>query len=281
MINRGLDLGRVESTSDAEKSTFQRFYATMLGRSHPGLDFWLEPAPDVLKMYRAFSNASTPSSLEGDQSFIGFAFLEYYALLGYPEGVRYITYRWQQQGLSREQVLEGLALGFLHAGPRGMDTVAAALDGFEWIVPEAPAAFPPGWSPDPDAFHSGLDFSTEEMNIDEASSLRSWYLSRLGEVPPYVSYLIRHRPAALKAYRARFESCLTHLPKQVMPYSLLHYNVLRGFGDGIRENLLLAKGFGMTRDQALRAIYSALINAGVETISLVDRVGGDVFEDWA
>ena len=49
---------------------------------------------------------------------------------------------------------------------------------------------------------------------------------------------------------------------------------------GSRNPVLLAKAWGMTKDQALRPIYSALLNAGVETISLIDRVAGDVFKRW-
>ena len=280
-VDRGLDLARVASTTDAEKTNFKKFYATTLGRSHPGLDFWLAPSPEVLKLYRAFAVAGTPETLVGhNKSFTGFGFVQYYALLGYVEGIRYIVFMWQTQGLTKAQVLEGLALAFIHSGPRGMETVAEALDGYEWITPDVPAKFPAGWARDPDAFRSGLDFTTTEMSGSEAEQLRSWYQRTLGEVPPYVTYLSKYRPAALKAYRARFETCIETLPKQVVPYTMLHYNTIRAFGDGIRENVLLAKAWGMTKDQTLRPIYSALLNAGVETISLVDRVAGDVFKRW-
>jgi hypothetical protein len=276
--DRGLDLLRVGATTQQEKADFQKFYATNLGRSHLGLDFWLDAGPDVLKRYRAFATADVPGAVEG--AFTGFAFLEYYALLGYTEGVRYLVRLWQQQRLNRDQVLEGLAIGFIHMGPRGMETVAAALEHYEWLKPEAPAGFPEGWAADPGAFRSGMDFSTPDVRPGELEALRSWYERTLGEVPRYVTYLGRYRPRALKAFRARYENCLQLLPKQVMPYTLLHYNVMRGSADGIRENVLLARGFGMTSEVTRRAIYSALLNAGVETVSLVDRVAGDVFEQW-
>src|SRR5437868_14698515 len=113
--DRGLNLGRVAATTEQEKAEFQKFYAANLGRSHPGLDFWLEPAPEILKRYRAFATAEVPGAIEG--AFTGFAFLPYYALLGYTDGVRYLVRLWQQQRLNREQVLEGLAIGFIQMGP--------------------------------------------------------------------------------------------------------------------------------------------------------------------
>jgi hypothetical protein len=276
--DRGLDLARVGATTEREKADFQRFYAANLGRAHPGLDFWLDQGPDVLKRYRAFATSEVSGGVEG--AFTGFGFLQHYALLGYAEGVRYLIRLWQQQRLNKDQVLEGLAIGFIHMGPRGMETVAEALDGYEWLTPASPTRFPEGWAPDPHAFHSGMDFSTSEVRPGEIDSLRDWYERSLGEIPRYVGYLAKYRPEALKAFRARYENCLQLLPKQVMPYTLLHYNVIRGSGDGIRENVLLGRAFGMTRQQALRPIYSALLNAGVETVSLVNRVAGDIFADW-
>jgi hypothetical protein len=276
--DRGLDITHVGATTDKEKADFQTFYTAALGRPHPGLDFWLDNGPDVLKRYRAFATAEVSGDLQA--AFTGFGFVQPYALLGYTEGVRYLVRLWQQQRLSKDQVLEGLSIGFLHMGPRGMETVAVALDGYAWLTPEEPARFPQGWAPDPDAFHSGMDFATRDVSPAELQSLRGWYERTLGEVPRYVTYLARYRPTALKAYRGRFENCLRLLPKQVMPYTLLHYNTLRGFGDGIRENVLLARAFGMTREQALRPIYSALLYAGVETVSLVDRVTRPLFAEW-
>jgi hypothetical protein len=281
--DRGLDLSKTGSITSQEKTEFQQFYASRLGRSHPGLDFWLDRSPDVLKRYRSFATANVPDPLKNTEfkGFPGFAFLEYYGLLGYLPGIQYIVRLWQEQGLSKDQVLEGLSIGFLHLGPRGMATVAEALEGYPWIDQEKPAEFASNWSVDPDAFTSGLDFSTRELTPDELELLLSWYERTLGEVPRYVTYLGKYSPDALKAYRGRYESCIRTLPKQVMPYTLLHYSVIRGSGDGIRENVLLARAFGMTREQALRAVYSALLNAAVETVSLVDRVAGPVFADWS
>jgi hypothetical protein len=83
----------------------------------------------------------------------------------------------------------------------------------------------------------------------------------------------------IKAYRARFENCLKLLPKQFMPTTLLHYNTTRGFGHGIRENLLLARAWGVNKHYALNTMGSASLN-GVDLFSIVHDVGADIFADW-
>lgn len=269
----------MSGVTEAERKAFSDAYNKTLGRPHVGLNYWLENGPDVLKRYRAFAEAGTGSPFT-DRSVQGFYFLELYSLTGYTEGIRYVVHMWQNQGLTKAQVLEWVAIGFLHAGPRGMESIAEALTDYPWIEPVAPAKFPDNWSPDPDAFASGLDFSSPELTDTEVNGLREWYLRWLGEVPAYVDFMAMVRPELLKAYRNRFEHCLRELPKQVMPATLLHYNVIRGFADGIRENVLLCKGFGMTKDQTLRPINSALLNGGMEAASIVARSCGDVFAAW-
>lgn len=279
-VNRGLDLSSIATATEGEKTAFREFYDRMLGRGHPGLEFYLNNAPDAMKRYRAFADAATPRNLDTDRRVGGFGFMTYYALTGYVEGVRYLCYIQQQLGLSRSQVMEGLTIAFLHAGPRGSETIAKALQDFPWIEPTVKPQFPNGWAADPDAFRSGLDFGSKELTADEVRLLEAWYERTLGEVPRYVRLAARHNPTMLKAYRHRFETLVRELPKQVVPASLLHFNVSRAHGPGIRENVLLARGFGMTKDDTMRAILSPLINAGMETLSLVDEVAGPILDRW-
>ncbi len=89
-----------------------------------------------------------------------------------------------------------------------------------------------------------------------------------------------YNPVLLKAYRHRFETMVRELPKQIVPMTLLHYNISRAHGAGIRENVLLAKAFGVSRDDTLRVVLAPLINSGMETLTLVDQVAGPVFADW-
>jgi hypothetical protein len=280
--NRGLDLSALDSISEEEVDGFRGFYKRALGGVHRGFDFWIQAErPDILKRYRQFAELPQPGGLETNREFTGFGFLQDYALSGYDVGVRYLVHIYQQMGLTRSQVLEGIAIAFLHCGPRGMETIAIALEDYKWIDPEDPPTFPKGWVADPEAFNSGLDFSTPLVKPGEIEELESWYRTVLGEVPEYVQFLSHHRPEILKSYRDRYEHILVDLPKQVMPYTLLHHNVIRGFSDGVRENVLLAKGFGLTKDLTLRSIYSAMLYGGPEAMSLVSRSAGDVLaEEW-
>ena len=95
-----------------------------------------------------------------------------------------------------------------------------------------------------------------------------------------VRFAAKHAPRILKAYRYRFETTLRTLPKQVMPLAQLHYNVIRSHGPGIRENVLLARAFGVKKDEVMRSIGSPLINAGMETLTIVDEYAGDVLDRW-
>ena len=137
--------------------------------------------------------------------------------------------------------------------------------------------FPPEWSFDPHAFDSGMDYSTREATEEDMRRLRDWYERMLGEVPRYVDFLARHRPGLLKAYRDRYEHAIRDsLPKQMLPFLLLHANVVRGFREGIRENVLLGRALEMTREQLLDAICSAVLHAGVEALSIADEAAGDL-----
>jgi hypothetical protein len=281
-VNRGLDLADMDSMTGEEDENYRSFNETKLGVTHRGLTFWLDvDRPDVLKRYRAYADDQTPGGLESVRKAGAFSFFQFYALSGYSVGIRYLVHMYQTMGFSRSQILEGLAVAFLHNGPRGSETVADALEGYEWIEPAEPVVFFDGWAPDPDAFKSGLDFSTREVLDGEMDRVEDWYQRTLGEIPEYVGFLRLHRPRMLKSFRNRYENILVELPKQVMPYSLLHYNVIRGFADGIRENVLLARAFGMTKEQTYEPLFSPMLNAGPEAMSIVSRAAGDILaEDW-
>src|SRR5258708_27833448 len=120
--NRGRDLSNIGTASEGEKQDFRKFYDRMLGRPHPGLEFYLNNAPDAMKRYRAFADAATPRNLDTDRRLGGFGFMTYYALTGYVEGVRSLVYIQQQLGLPRPHVMEGRPIAFLHARPRASRT---------------------------------------------------------------------------------------------------------------------------------------------------------------
>ena len=280
-LGMGLDLSNLNELTDAEREAFRRTFSDFTGRPHFGLNFWLDTRPDVLKRYRNWADRINIDAQPQTYNPNGYGFLVWYSLLGYEPGVRYLLHAEQKQGLSRDDVMEGIALAFIWAGPRGMETIATALESYEWQTPSRPPPYPSNWSVDPEAFASGLDFGSAELSASEVDSLTEWYARVEGEVPPYVPFLARERPALLKAYRNRFENTVRRLPKQVMPYVMIHVNTQRGFAEGIREGVLLARGFGMSRGQTLEAISWGSFYGGVESVSIVEEAAGDILAGWS
>jgi hypothetical protein len=280
-IARGLDLNRSGALTDEEIRGNAEFYNKTLGTTLRWNDFWNEHGPDHLRSYRRFVDVSTPGRYEGGSRQIdGFGFLPFYANQGFGFGVQYLLRTRNRLGLTKAQCMEGVAMAFLVCGPLGMDTIALALEDFAWMEPDQPATYPDGWAADPDAFKSGLDLSNPELTPAELRTLEDWYRHVLGEVPPYVRFLGRERPPALKAMRARWENCFVTCPKQFMPGSMLHYAVTINSREGIRENVLLAKAFGVSKPITLNLICSALINGWTHAASLIEDAAGDVFKNW-
>ncbi len=161
-----------------------------------------------------------------------------------------------------------------------METIALALKDYEWIEPARPATFPDGWAHRREFLRSGLDFSTRDVLTGEVELMRDWYARTIGEVPPYVELLLEVRPELLKAYRDRYENLLRELPTEFIPSSLLHYDVIRGFGEGIRENVLLLRALGVSRQLVVSIAGSASLNGGMAGFSILANAAGDVLRDW-
>jgi hypothetical protein len=202
-----------------------------------------------------------------------------YATTGFEDGIRYSLFG-MNRTMTKAQILEQLALVFRYAGPRGMFTLARAARSHDWREPSDAVQWPSGWGPDPDAFRSGADFRSPEVTGADIENIVAWYERWMGEVPRHVSFLARHRPELLKVYRDRYENTLRLLPKQAEPWTLLQISLYRGFADGVREGMLLARGFGVSRNQIMEAVSRATFHSGQEAISLVEREAGDVLAAW-
>ena len=277
-VHRGLDLSKPTELTRDEAEAFKHHYATQFGHSLDGLDWWLDQNPEVLKRYRLYSSLT----LRVEPAITGNGTLTFYALMGYVTGVRYVLHSWRTRGVSRAQALEMLAIAFVHCGPRGMQTIAEAAEGIEFDDrPKVPAKFPEGWSPDVEAFRSGLDFSTVDLGAKEKSLLYDWYLRTIGEIPLYVRFMAEHRPRLMKAHRARIENMLYVLPKQMWPTSLLYYHVMSRKAEGIRENVLLGKAWGVSKADTLDTIGNALVYGQMEAATMIQNEAGDVFDGWS
>lgn len=277
-IHRGLDLSKPTEITPQEVAAFKGHYAAQFGSALEGLDWWIDANPEVLKRYRLYCSLT----LRVEPAVTGGGTLAFYMLNGYERGVRYVIQSYQQDGISKAQMLEIIAMAFVHAGPRGMQTLAKALEGVMFEEkPSPPARFPAGWAPDNAAFQSGIDHASPYLLDGEREKIEAWYEEAIGEIPPYVTFLANHRPLLLKTHRSRMETMLQVSPKQMWPTCMLYYHVMTRCPDGIRENALLCKSWGVSKSDTLDVVGNALVYGQMEGASMVQREAGDVFDAWA
>ncbi len=257
----GLDLSRPEVTTPEEIAEFRRISAQQLGTQQDGLDYWLDEGPEVLKRYRAWADKlriRQADEAPNKWSPNGVAIMYLYALTGFEQGLRY-GIEGANRGMTKAQAHEQFALVFRYGGPRAMAALAKAARGYEWHEPTQPLKWPTGWAPDPDAFKSGVDFSTIEATPEDTRKIVAWYERLLGEVPRHIRFLAKHRPE---------------------PYALIQVSMTRRAADGLREGILLARAFGMTKDQVMEAIDWGTFYGGMDAMGQVEEVAGEVLDSW-
>lgn len=279
----GLDLSNPDSITPEELQAFRDHYLYTKGYSIPAFEFWLKFRADVLKRYRATVPHMTTAAEKKCIVKNSLNMLHYYAIAGYEDGILYEIHLSKRRGATKGEVLDTLAIAFLHGGPLGSRFVAtSSTDYLETWVDEEPSKenderWPDNWSYDPKAFASGMDFSRPQATPQDIDRLFGWYESTIGEIPGYVTTMAQLRPDFLKAYRDRYEHLIRGgLPKQMLPYLMLHYNIERGHTDGVRENVLLGKAMGLSREQLIDGLTWSSLYAGIEAAGMVDRVAGDV-----
>lgn len=271
----GMNLLEPDVTTDEEIAQFRKFYAFAKKEQNKSYEFWLEFRPDVLKRHKLRTATRTVGP---GYPLPALAALHQYVISGFSDGIGYEIELARTMGARRGDILDTISVAFIHSGHPGMYEVTRHTDALRNYT-EVPGAerFPPNWSFDPGAFDSGMDYSVREATPEDLRRLTDWYEQVLGEVPKNARFLAEHRPDLLKAYRNRYEHAIREsLPAQMLPFLMLHYNVVRGFRDGIRENALLAKALGMTRPQVLNAICLAELHGGGEVFDVVAEAAGDV-----
>jgi hypothetical protein len=275
----GLDVTRPDEMTAEEIDAYRAQYTGSNKGLLDSFEFWLEFRPDVLKRHKARTRHYA-SALEPVHPLVELlGAIHQYTIMAFREGVAYEVRLAQTNGALRTDILDTLSIAFVHSGHRGMYAAASYSD-FLRDYADPPAAterFPAGWTFDPNAFDSGMDYSTREASAEDMERLTDWYTRTLGEVPRYVGFLALHRPGLLKAYRDRYEHAIRDsLPCQMLPWMMLNYNVVRGFHEGIRENVLLGRALGMTREQLLDAICFAVLHAGVNALGIAQEAAGDL-----
>ena len=207
-----------------------------------------------------------------------------YFAVGMGKGSLYEIVTLRNLGATRAEVLETLAWGAYHGGPRGLNAFAEVGDGYlrEWEEPgDTPTrvAWPERWAPDVARFRSGIDLSSDELLPGELDLVRDWYRRTYGEVPAHVEFLARTAPSALKTYRARFETTARGaLPAQLVPLLAVHLHALTLAPKPLRRALQVARALGATRREAVTALLWAAVYGGDAVLETAFDAAGDVLE---
>jgi hypothetical protein len=278
---RGLDLTDLDHVTPEEIAAFREHYIRLHGRAHAGFDFFLASNPSAVKRYRLFAAyTAIPFGEWLTLTATNFANIAWYARMGYPEGIRYMVHIQQSSGgSSPTEVREGLAISLYHAGAQGGEVIAEALRDYAWQEPEKTAA-PRRGDSGRALLASGLDFDDPRLLPGEFARLQDWYRHAIGEVPGYVHFLGKHRPEALKAWRNRYEHLVRTLPVQLLPLASIKFNTYSCTAELIRENVLIARYLGVSKEDTLRTAVSGLLYGGMEAAAMLERVAGDVFDNW-
>jgi hypothetical protein len=279
-LQDGLDVTNPDVTTQEEIEAYRAEYLGTNKGLLESFEFWLEFRPDVLKRHKARTRHFR-SATEPDRPLVQIlAAIHEYTIRAFPEGIAYEIRLAHSLGATKSDILDTLSVAWIHAGHRGMYAAAAYADylrTYEEPEPRGTPRFPDGWEFEPRAFDSGMDFYTRAATPEDLAALEGWYRRTLGEVPAHVSFLAARRPGLLKAYRDRYEHAIRDsLPKQMLPYLLLNHHVVRGSRGGIRENALLGRALGMTREQLLDSICFAVLHAGANALDVVEEAAGDV-----
>jgi hypothetical protein len=271
----GMNLLEPDITTEEEIAQFRHFYSYAKKEQNKSYEFWLEFRPDVLKRHKLRTVTRTVGPAYPVPAL---AALHQYVITAFTDGIGYEIELARTMGARRGDVLDTVSVAFIHSGHPGMYEATKHADALRGYVELADVErFPPNWSFDPGAFASGMDYSVKEASREDMNRLTDWYERVAGEVPKHVRFLADNRPDLLKAYRNRYEHAIKEsLPAQMLPFLMLHYNAVRGFKDGIRENALLGKALGMTRPQLLNAICLAELHGGAEVFDIVTEAAGDV-----
>lgn len=286
-IEGGLDLDRPDAITAEEYEHYARTRCSHLGYPD-GMPIWpifRDYRPDLLKSHMQ-NLMGGPGGWHAEYGDI-YLMLDFhlYIIRSYVLGVYYELVGFQNMGWTRAEVLDTFAVVNLHAASMGLNEhmTPETLDILRnWKDPDVPPRhFPQGWVNDPELLRSGIDHSEPGMTDGEVKLLEDWYLRVAGEIPRWLPHLAEYNRPWLKTWRMRWENALKVQPSQMLPIYLLHYDMLRGYDDGVRENLLLAKGLGVSKDIALASIhFGGKTYGGTAPISLVDRAAGDVLRDW-
>jgi len=280
----GLDLDQPDVLTQAEWESFAELHGGPLGypQGLPALSLWKEFRPDLVKTHRMNMRHSGPH-VPGRGTQVPFipANLQISILDRYELGIELEFSVAKDLGWSRDEMMDVVAVATLDCPSRGYELIASPrvlsmLRSWPDLTAD-PSHFPDHWHVDRSIMTSGIKLSEPGMTDDELELLADWYRRVAGEVPPWLAFVGRFAPGLVKAHRIRWERALKVSPPAALPFYRLHRAVEQGDEDGIRENTLLGRAFGMTDSEIIDTItHGLLISNGPAGGSVVRRAVEDI-----
>ncbi len=221
--------------------------------------------------------------------------LENIALLGVGTLAAYLVLEWEtgilnqfqvlrRNGMSKAQIMEIVMFVQLYGGMRQMGHVYRAVGDLLPVFAEPanpPAKFPAIWNVDPDAFKCGLDQSTRAFTEQYREALTGWYERNIGYVPDSIAIGLEMDPEFMKMNRMKWENAIVTLPRQVAPQVMIRINMISGNVEGLRESVLLARNWGISRQHVINGIFAATMYfTGFEGLHNASQAVRDVLRDW-
>ena len=273
------------TAEDREK--IERWYKEYHGEGNldlaPFIPFWLNNRPGVLFRYRRWVESMPMLDGRLSSAAMQLVLLHNYTAIGYDRGVLYEDRRPQDRRHEAAGARHhGLRLSALRATPHVAELRhRPRLHGrLGWPRRRGRSEiWPDGWSVDPTALRSGLDFSTTGLTDDELELLDAWYQQHFGEVPAYVSFLARYHPEGLKAYRSRYGYPTTHtLPTQLFPLFTFFSSAYQGNATGMRRGIHQARHLGVDKAHLTTLACIAMVYLGDPRIDSVVEVVEPLFD---
>lgn len=283
MIDRGLDLSKLDTMSESEATAFRESYTASHGGTLDVYQFWLEFAPRVAKSHRLQIFHSMSDDGRAFPAVGTFGFLHLYAAMGYATGVGYEIEHLTTLGASRAQIIQTIELAFIDYGPRVADVAWQFADTLRGGHDVSSAAFPAHWgAADSNLPAISVDPLTSALSDEESGAIERWCLRYLGEVPASYRLLMRLSPGLLKAYVDRLSRAMTGpLPPQAVPFARLQTAIALGRREQVRENVLLGRALGLTLADVTEAMsWGSMYCGPTAGAALLDETVGDLLSSW-
>jgi hypothetical protein len=195
-----------------------------------------------------------------------------YMMLGWETGIANQFDLQRRNGLTKRQIMEVVMFTQLYAGMRGLGHVYRAVgDALPGMA--EPAA--------PGAFACGLDLSTRACTGADREALAAWYQGTIGYLPESIEFGLEIHPEFVKMNRVKWESAIRTLPKQVAPHIMIRLNMMSGNVQGLREAVLLARAWGISRQHVINGINASVMYfTGFEGLHTAAGAARQILREW-